>query len=497
MTTTTFKDRVVRPEEVERYLGRQGADFVDDELLERQIRENRAPDSKRIRDILAKSRAIQTLEPEETAALLNVEDPELLDEMKHVALEIKLHVYDNRIVTFAPLYASNHCVNSCAYCGFRAENREMVRRQLTMEEIAAETRALAGNYGHKRLIAVFGEHPSSHVDYIVDTINTIYDQQVPTRKGHASIRRVNVNAAPLCIDDLKRVKEAGIGTFQVFQETYHHDTYGRLHGTRSLKSDYRWRLYCMHRALDAGIDDVGIGALFGLYDWKFEVMGLLYHARELERGWNGIGPHTISFPRLEQASNAPVATASPYRVSDEDFLKIITVLRLSVPYTGMICTAREPAAIRNKSVRLGVTQMDASTRVGIGAYSEIGAAQHQERQQFMLGDTRTVDELIGDLATVGFITSFCTAGYRIGRTGERIMKLLRSCKEGHFCKLNAILTFREWLDDFGGEDTREAGEALISREMQEVLSRNGNPQERATFLDYYRRTESGTRDLYL
>ncbi|HUX52149.1 MAG TPA: radical SAM protein, partial [Spirochaetia bacterium] len=228
---TTFKDRIMHPGEVERYLDSAGNDFIDDELIERQIAENRNPDPQRIRDILQKSRAIQTLEPAETAALLNVEDPELLEEMKRTAFEIKLHVYDNRIVTFAPLYVSNHCVNSCEYCGFRVENRDMIRRRLTMEEIAAETRALAGTYGHKRLVAVFGEHPSSHVDYIVDTINTIYDQIVPTRKGHASIRRVNVNAAPLGIEDLKRVKEAGIGTFQVFQETYHHDTYRKLHGS--------------------------------------------------------------------------------------------------------------------------------------------------------------------------------------------------------------------------------------------------------------------------
>ena len=494
---TTFKDRIMHPGEVERYLDSAGNDFIDDELIERQIAENRNPDPQRIRDILQKSRAIQTLEPAETAALLNVEDPELLEEMKRTAFEIKLHVYDNRIVTFAPLYVSNHCVNSCEYCGFRVENRDMIRRRLTMEEIAAETRALAGTYGHKRLVAVFGEHPSSHVDYIVDTINTIYDQTVPTRKGHASIRRVNVNAAPLGIEDLKRVKEAGIGTFQVFQETYHHDTYRKLHGSRSPKSDYRWRLYCMHRALDAGIDDVGIGALFGLYDWKFEVMGLLSHVSELERGWNGIGAHTISFPRLEPASNAPIATSSPYMVSDEDFLKIITVLRLSVPYTGMICTARETAAIRDQAVRLGVTQMDASTRVGIGAYSESGPDQEENRQQFMLGDTRTVDELIGDLAAMGFITSFCTAGYRIGRTGDRIMKLLRTCKEGHFCKLNAVLTFREWLDDFGGEETRQAGEALIRRELSEALAHTVNNAERERFLDFYQRTESGVRDLYL
>jgi 2-iminoacetate synthase len=492
--TTSFKDEIIRQDEIDRYLD-DGTDFIDEALIHRTLAENRNPDPAWIREILAKSRAIETLTGAETAALLHVEDPELLEEMKRTALEVKLKVYDNRIVTFAPLYMSNHCVNNCAYCGFRAENTDMARRKLSTEEIAAETRALTGTHGHKRLIVVYGEHPESDIDYIANSIDTVYRQRVETRGGHSCIRRVNVNAAPLPIDHLRRLPEVGIGTYQVFQETYHRDTYRRVHGANHLKSDYRWRLYCMHRAMEAGIDDVGIGALFGLYDWRFEVLGLLYHARELEARFDGIGPHTISFPRLEPAQNAPATTDSRYRVSDDDFLKLVTVLRLAVPYTGMICTAREPAWIRNETVHRGVTQMDASARIGIGAYSEEDSDQHEERQQFMLGDTRTLDELIRDMADAGFITSFCTAGYRIGRTGERIMHLLRSCKEGHFCKLNAVLTFREWLDDFGSGETRRIGENLIQRELG-ALSFNGEGQ-RKQFHDYYRRTTAGERDLYI
>ncbi|MFP4067351.1 MAG: [FeFe] hydrogenase H-cluster radical SAM maturase HydG [Spirochaetaceae bacterium] len=505
--TSTFTSDIIRPDEIERYL-EGGADFIDEELIHRTLAENRAPDRVRVRDILAKSKNIETLTPAETAALLHVDDPELLEEMRATALEVKLKVYDNRIVTFAPLYMSNHCVNNCAYCGFRSENTAMVRRKLSMEEVAAETRALTGTHGHKRLIVVYGEHPESDIDYITESIDTVYRQSVETKGGHSCIRRVNVNAAPMPIEHLRRLPEVGIGTFQVFQETYHRDTYRRVHGTQHLKSDYRWRLYAMHRAMEAGIDDVGIGALFGLYDWRFEVLGLLLHSRELERRFDGIGPHTISFPRLEPAQNAPATTETRYRVDDADFLKLVTVLRLAVPYTGMICTAREPAAIRDKTVYRGVTQMDASTRIGIGAYSEedgdgetgrrdapLDGRQHEERQQFMLGDTRSLDELIRDMAQQGFITSFCTAGYRIGRTGERIMHLLRSCKEGHFCKLNAVLTFREWLDDFATGETRRIGEELIRRELGS-LAFNGEAQRRQ-FDDYYRRTSAGERDLYI
>lgn len=490
-----WANSVIRPEEIDKYLDSRGNDFIDDAAIQRTLEEARRPDPHYIRAILDKSRAVETLLPEETAALLQVEDPDLLEEMRETGLEIKRKVYDNRIVTFAPLYMSNHCVNSCSYCGFRRENTEMQRTHLNCSEIRRETEALARNFGHKRLIVVYGEHPKCDIEYLEESINAVYDVRVQTRKGHANIRRVNVNAAPLDIASLQRLRNVGLGTFQVFQETYHRDTYRKIHGTKNLKADYRWRLYAMHRAQDAGVDDVGLGALFGLYDYKFEVMGLISHVRALEATSCGIGAHTISFPRLEPAHNAPLTRRSKYAVSDADFLKIITVLRLSVPYTGLICTARESAAIRNEAVLRGITQMDASTRIGLGSYSSENSDQAEDKQQFMLGDNRSVDELVRDLAGMGFITSFCTAGYRIGRTGERIMRLLRTCKEGDYCKLNAILTFREWLDDFASPDTKIIGEQLIRQELDGAFART--PKLHAKFSDYYQRTLQGARDLYV
>ncbi len=491
-----YQERI-KQDQVERYL-KGGRDFIDDDLIETQLRDHVAPDKARVRDILQKSLAIQTLAPTDTATLLHVTDPELLAEMEDAAGRIKRHVYDNRIVTFAPLYLSNQCVNSCLYCGLRRENRAIQRRTLTSEDVRREVEMLAGEIGHKRLIVVYGEHASSDLDYMVETIRTIYRVNAPARRNpqaRGRIRRVNVNAAPLSIEELAVLKETGLGTYQVFQETYHHKTYAAVHPAGTLKADYRWRLYAMHRAMAADIDDAGIGALFGLYDWRFEVMGLVYHAHALEQDC-GIGPHTISFPRLEPAENTPYVAHARYRVEDADFRKALTVIRLSVPYTGMILTARENAQLRRSLLPLGVTQMDASTRIGVGAYAD-GAAygeQQSDRQQFILGDPRSLDEVVRELAERGLITSFCTAGYRCGRTGKCIMDLLRSGQEGKFCKLNAVLTFREWLDDFATPETRTVGERVIEAEIAEVRQRN--PKVFEAFLEQYRRTQAGERDLY-
>jgi len=482
----------IKKEQVNKYMY-SDKDFVNEEEIFSLLKEKNNPDSSYIEDILEKSLSIQTLTLEETAALLNVKDDNLWRKMKEKALEVKKKVYDNRIVTFAPLYMSNLCVNNCLYCGFRKDNFSVKRRKLTLEEVAKETEVLAGQIGHKRLIVVYGEHPATDVNYIKSTIDKIYQVKVKTKNGYGQIRRVNVNAAPLSIEALQELHNIGIGTYQVFQETYHHKTYQEVHPSGTVKSDYQWRLYCMHRALEAGVDDVGIGVLFGLYNWKFEVMGLLYHARELESKF-GVGPHTISFPRLEPAAHTPFIQKARYKVSDKDFEKIVVVIRLAVPYTGMILTARESADIRRKVINLGCTQTDASTRIGIGSYSERYVRQEGERQQFILGDTRSLDEVIRELAQMGYITSFCTAGYRCGRTGKCIMDLLRSGREGKFCKLNAILTFREWLDDFATEETRRIGEELIEREIEEV--RGKMPQVYDNFVQYYERVKRGERDLY-
>lgn len=495
MTIETKKwiDSRIQPYQFEKYL-KNGKDFISLANIPQRLRESKAPSGSQLSDILNKSLAIQNLTLDETATLLNVSDKDSLAEMRDTASKVKKKVYDNRIVTFAPLYLGNKCVNNCAYCGFRDENQHTKRKILSKQEILNEVKALTGRIGHKRLIVVYGEHPDTGIDYIVDSIKAIYSVSAKTKKSTSSIRRVNVNAPPLSVEELKILNEAGIGTYQVFQETYHNDTYAQVHPAYTLKGDYLWRLYAMHRALEAGIDDVGIGALFGLYDWKYEIMGLAAHAWELENTF-GIGPHTVSFPRLETAENTPYVKKSFQNVTDEDFKKIITVIRLAIPYTGMILTARETPEIRREALNLGITQTDASSKIGIGSYSDKNDAQQGEKQQFFLGDTRTLDEVVYEQAMAGCITSFCTAGYRCGRTGKSIMKLLRTGAEGKFCKLNAVLTFREWLDDFASPKTKEAGEKLIEKEIAEIKTQN--PAYFNEFMGYYEKIKNGERDIYI
>ncbi len=491
--TEAWARRIV-PDQVHRYMSGD-LDFINDEKIHEILSTAVVPSRRRVDEILAKSLAVETLSPEEAAALLRVEDPETWARMRATGAEVKRRVYDNRIVTFAPLYLSNHCVNDCSYCGLRRSNTAMARRTLSLDEVKKETAVLAGEIGHKRLIAVYGEHPAFDVHYMVDTLRAIYETKTTTPGGgRGEIRRVNVNAAPQTVEDLKVLAEAGLGTFQVFQETYHHDTYARVHPAGTMKGDYRWRLYAMHRALETEIiDDVGLGVLFGLYDWRFEVLGLLMHNIELETRF-GIGAHTISFPRLEPAANTPFLDHLPYRVSDDDFEKLVTVLRLAIPHAGMIITAREPADVRRRVLPLGCTQTDASTKIGVGAYADHGHGQEGDRQQFVLGDTRGLDEVVRELAENGCITSFCTAGYRCGRTGRCIMELLRSGTEGKFCKLNAVLTFREWLDDFASPETRVVGHKVLAAELAEVKMKN--PHAYPRLMESYNRIVAGERDLY-
>ncbi len=478
-----WKENVIKPEENDRFRD-NGRDFIDDSLIENLLLLNQHPDTVRIREIMAKALELNRLELYEAATLLNCEDEELWEEMYDIALQIKHKVYGRRIVTFAPLYVSNYCVNNCTYCGFRVENKDIFRTQLSKAELQAEIKALV-DMGHKRLIMVYGEHPRSDVDYIAETLEVAY----ATKSGNGEIRRVNVNAAPLKIADYKILRDVGIGTYQVFQETYHHHTYQQVH--RSLKADYGWRLYSLHRAMEAGVDDVGIGALFGLYDWKFEVMGLLAHTIDLENKFGGVGPHTISFPRLQPAVNTPFAELSPYLVDDATFKKLVTVIRLSVPYTGMIITARERAEVRNDVVNVGCTQLDASSNIGVGTYSQ--KEVDYSKQQFILGDTRTLDETIRDLAGMGWITSFCTADYRCGRTGECFMGIAKKGKIHNLCMPNAILTFKEYLLDYASPETIKAGEPLIGKELQALP----NPEVRRVVCEMLDRIEGGERDLFL
>ena len=493
-----YRKNFVIPGQIGKYLP-GGKHYIDEDAIFSQLASasvEKPNDPVRVREILSKSRAIETLLPEETATLIHVTAPGLLQEMAETALAVKKAVYDNRIVMFAPLYMSNLCVNRCAYCGFSCGNEEQKRRMLTMDEVKQEIEVLAGRIGHKRLIAVYGEHPSTSTDYIAETIRTTYATLVKSPHGAVvGIRRVNVNAAPLPIEDLRVLKQVGIGTFQVFQETYHRATYSKLHPADTVKGNYDWRTTAFHRALEAGVDDVGMGVLYGLYDWKFELMASIYHARDLERQF-GIGPHTISFPRIEPASGTDLPTTSPYLIDDETFRRIVVITRLSVPYTGMIVTCRESPESRDACVSCGITQMDASSNIAIKGYSDFDSEQHQEkdRQQFVLSDTRTLEQMIAHLAREGIITSFCTAGYRCGRTGGCIMDSLKTGKEGKFCKINAVLTFREWLDDFAKPETVALCEPVLNKELEAI--RTDLPKFYPTVKEHYDRICKGERDLF-
>ena len=489
----SYLDKLIKRDEIDRYY-QNGRDFIDDDAIRAEIADNAKVDPKRIRDIIQKSLAIQTLSGPEVAALLAVEDPELLAEMADAAWTVKHKVYDNRVVTFAPMYISSYCINRCKYCGFSADNGKEKRRCLSQDEIKAEAEAMI-KLGHKRVMAVYGEHPMTGAEFIAKSLETIYSAKVPGRRPGAvnCVRRINVNAAPMSIDDLKIVHEAGIGTFQVFQETYDHKVYAAMHPADTVKGDMGWRLTCMHRAFDAGIDDVGLGVLFGLQpDWKYDVAAMCVHARELER-FVGIGPHTFSVPRMHAASGSAVANAKS-TFSDDDFFRAVLVLRLAVPYTGLIVTARETKELRDRCVKIGLTQMDAGTRIDIGGYAAGNKEQKIDEQQFLLGDNRSLEQMIVDLAKQGIITSFCTAGYRCGRTGGCIMDALKTGREGTFCKINAVLTFREWLDDFASPESIAVCTPLIEKELAAIAEQY--PVFYPQVKKRYDRICAGERDLY-
>lgn len=461
-------------------------DFIDDARLEALA--SRAPaDPAQIRDIIAKSLDKQALSVEETAALLSAEDGDAVEAIFEAARELKRRVYGNRIVLFAPLYIGSDCVNDCGYCAFKRSNRQAARRTLSDDEIRQQVEALE-NRGHKRIIIVFGEHPRYDAQYIADCVRRVYAVKV----GHGSIRRVNVNAAPLDVAGYKAVKAAEIGTYQIFQETYHHATYAQYHPANTRKADYLWRLDGLSRAFEAGCDDMGIGALFGLYHWKFEVLGLVTHALHLQARY-GVGPHTISFPRLRPA--AGVDLDEGYMVSDRDFKRLIAVLRLAVPYTGLICTARENGQLRREVMAFGVSQIDAGSRIELGGYTEAGDAQQQyrEREQFELGDIRPLDEVVRELLVDGYIPSWCTACYRLGRTGEHFMEFAIPGFIKRFCTPNALSTLLEYLVDYASPATRTAGEQAIREEIAKLPE---GPQKKE-LLDRLGRIRGGDeRDLY-
>ena len=492
----------IKQEEIDKYMY-DGHDFIDDAHIKNLIAEKTDCTKERLHDILQKAFDVNLMDDEDVAYLVNIKDPEMRQEVFEAAKKIKNKVYDNRIVTFAPLYLSSKCVNGCRYCGFRADNGKQVRRVLTQEEVEAETHVLASKIGHKRLVIVFGEHPESAVDYIADTMKTVYSVHDKVRNGVGEIRRVNVNAAPMSISDLRKLYNSGIGTFQVFQETYDHEIYKQMHPENTLKGNYGWRLYSLHRAMEAGIDDVAIGCLFGLADWRFDVLGMVAHARDLEKHF-GLGPHTVSVPRLEKASGTDFSFIKNW-VSDEDFRYLVAVLRVAIPYSGLIVTNREKPEMIKSLIDI-ITQRDADTRLGIGAYAEADRLgqlgkefQALDKEQFEIGDSRSLDLIIRELAETGHIVSFCTAGYRCGRTGKKIMGLLKSGQEGCFCKLNAVLTFQEWLDDFASEETRKIGMAVIQKEMDAIKDRVGKDFSQNiydSFVKSYENVVTGQRDIY-
>lgn len=412
--------------------------------------------------ILRKAAEGGGLAHDEAALLLECDDPQLLERLYATARGLKARLYGNRIVLFAPLYLSNHCVNGCLYCPYHLRNRHIPRRKLTQEEIRREVIALQ-DMGHKRLALEAGEHPLHNpLEYILESIDTIYS----VRHRNGAIRRVNVNIAATTVDAYRRLHEAGIGTYILFQETYHRPTYERLHPSGP-KSDYAWHTEAMDRAMEGGIDDVGLGVLFGLNSYRYDLVGLLLHAEHLEARF-GVGPHTLSVPRIRPADD--VSTADyPDAVDDETFRRIVAVLRVAVPYTGMIVSTRESRRSREAVLEAGVTQLSGGSCTGVGGYAGDGA-EAEASAQFDLNDRRTLDEVVRWLLELGYVPSFCTACYREGRTGDRFMSLVKRGKIADCCAPNALMTLREYLCDYASPATRAAGEEILRREAAALPS---------------------------
>ncbi|HDP34539.1 MAG TPA: [FeFe] hydrogenase H-cluster radical SAM maturase HydG [Candidatus Hydrogenedentes bacterium] len=444
--------------------------------------ETTTEDAVRVREVLKKALELKGLGAADATALMCVESPELLEELFDAARRVKDEIYGRRLVLFAPLYVSNLCSNDCTYCAFRRGNPEVHRRALNQEEVANETRLLI-DQGHKRILLVAGEaYPKEGLEYIFKCIETIYG----VKSEWGEIRRINVNIAPLETDEFRALKECKIGTYQLFQETYHRDTYLKVH-LAGKKRDFDWRISAMNRAMEAGIDDVGIGVLFGLYDWRFEVLALMQHVAQLEERF-GVGCHTISVPRIEPAVGAELSEHPPVPVTDMDFRKLIAILRLTVPYTGIIMSTRENPEMRRETFALGVSQISAGSRTNPGGYSE----EDYEMSQFSLGDHRCVDEVVRDITSMGYIPSFCTGCYRMGRTGQDFMDLAKPGLIKHYCEVNAMSTFVEFLEHYASPETKEVGDALVEKIFNEMPE---GQRKRAESL--VSEVRCGKRDVYV
>lgn len=467
---------------------KEKADFINEGFINSCLERAKRATKEEAKDIIEKARNAKGLDLYETAVLLQNSDSEINELLFNAAHEVKEKIYGKRLVLFAPLYISNYCINNCVYCGYRRDNK-IKRARLTMDEIKKEVIVLE-SMGHKRIALEAGEDPvNCPIEYVLQAMETIYS----IKKDMGSIRRINVNIAATTVENYRRLKEAGIGTYILFQETYHRETYKKMHPSGP-KSDYDWHTLAMDRAMEGGIDDVGLGVLFGLYDYRFEVLGLLAHSLHLEERF-GVGCHTISVPRLRPATGVNMETF-PYLVSDEDFKRIIPIIRLAVPYTGMILSTREPAQFRDELINLGISQISAGSCTGVGGYhkgiEKIEKQEIEDSMQFKIEDNRPTDEVLKNICLSGYIPSFCTACYRQGRTGDRFMALAKSGEIQNICQPNAILTFKEFLLDYASEETKKVGERAIEEHIKQIP----NEKIRKETKERLKRLENGERDLY-
>lgn len=464
---------------------------AEDFIIESEIHDSiefgkeKANDRAYVAELLQKAKECKGLTHREASVLLNITDENILNDMYKTAREIKEKIYGKRIVIFAPLYVSNYCVNNCEYCGYKHSNKDFNRRKLNMNELVEEIKILE-SLGHKRLALEVGEDDvNTPIEYVLECLKTIYS----IKFENGSIRRVNVNIAATTVENYTKLKDAGIGTYILFQETYHKPTYEKVH-PQGPKHNYNWHTTAMDRAMQGGVDDVGVGVLYGLYDYRYETIAMLMHGEHLEEAF-GVGPHTISVPRLRAAENVDLKTY-PHLVSDADFKKIVAVLRLAVPYTGMILSTREEQKFRDEVLAVGISQVSAGSCTGVGGYyDEYVTHKHDEKPQFEVGDHRSPLEIIKSLCEGGYIPSYCTACYREGRTGERFMRLAKSGQIHNVCQPNALLTLKEFILDYGDDEVKKVGEALIEQSIEEIPS---EPARKAV-RERLGRISNGERDL--
>jgi 2-iminoacetate synthase len=455
--------------------------FIDSAKLYRML-ENPVATEAELDNVLQKAHQLQGLSLNDVALLLSVKDIRLIRNIMDMAHYVKEEIYGKRLVLFAPVYTGNVCVNNCLYCAFRKDNKTLKRKVLDMDEIAQQAKTLLGE-GHKRLLLICGESPRNDIHYICDAIRTTYS----VREGKEYVRRINVELAPMSVEDFRILKQEKIGTYVCFQETYDPVAYKQYHPGNTPKGDYENRLLVMDRAMEGGIDDVGLGVLFGLTDYRFEVLALMEHAAHLEAVF-GCGPHTVSVPRIEPADGSALSEQVPCPVSDDDFKKIVAVIRIAMPYTGIILSTRENDMIRNELIQYGISQVSAGSRTNPGAYSE----NTTTGSQFSLGDHRSLDEVISDMIDSGYIPSFCTGCYRKGRVGNDFMDLAKPGLIKQYCMPNALFTFREYLLDFASTQTREKGFLLIKHLLQNIKQQ----QIKEPIVENLAKIDAGERDIY-